>query len=176
MFAISACGGQDSTAGGGISLDRTGGDGPRKLNRPNIQPPSTTPEELVIRDRIEGIGPSSKAEDELTAEYFGVHEDGKASYSSWDGTPPLEFSFELGAGGYPQGLEEGLEGMKVGGRRELLIPSDLMGGLESTFYVIDLIEINRGDQCWRAQVISQADYTNQRRERRPPCPNRVRVP
>jgi peptidylprolyl isomerase len=76
----------------------------------------------------------------LTIHYLGVNEDGKELYTSWDrGFGPL--TFELGDNAYNfEGLDEGLEGMKAGGRRELQIPARLAFG-EPLFYVVDLLKI-----------------------------------
>jgi peptidylprolyl isomerase len=129
-----------------------------KITRPNIKPPDSVPTELVIRDRKEGAGPASEPGDELTTEYFAVDESGKMAYSSWNNTTPLQFSFELGSGEDFPGWEEGLEGMKVGGRREMLIPESLTEDLGPLFYVVDLLEIRRGDRCWASQAIKQAEW------------------
>lgn len=129
---------------------------------------------MRIKDRKEGIGPPSKAGDELTTEYHAIDETGKVLYTSWDKTPPSEFSFELGADRYPPGLERGLRGMKVGGRRELSIPANLTDGLGPLFYVIDLLEINRDGHCWAAQSLRRAGPTR-RAEIRNACQSRVRI-
>jgi peptidylprolyl isomerase len=128
------------------------------IKRPNIKPPSTLPTELVIRDRKEGAGPASESGDELTTEYFAVDPSGKMAYSSWDESSPAQYSFELGSGKDFRGWEEGMEGMKVGGRRELLIPASLTRKLGPLFYVVDLLEIRRGDRCWASQALKQAEY------------------
>jgi FKBP-type peptidyl-prolyl cis-trans isomerase len=58
-------------------------------------------------------------------QYVGVLTDGEEFDASWDGEP---FSFTLGAGRVIPGWEEGVAGMKVGGRRALIIPSALAYG------------------------------------------------
>lgn len=147
---------------------------PAGLTRPDIQPTRTPPTKLVTKDLGEGVGSPSREGDELTTEYYAEDVTGKVRYSSWDKIPPFHFSFDLGAGGYMRGLEEGLEGMKVGVRRELRIPPELTDTLEPLFYVIDLLEINRGGRCWSAQPLRQAPPQRQD-EIREVCISRARI-
>ncbi len=112
-----------------------------KLTRPEVRPPiGMPPTELVVEDWEEGPGPPAKPGDELTVKYIAVNARGKERFSSWKkgGAP---FTFTLGAGKYFPGWEEGMKAMRVGGRRELLIPASLTSGLGTLYYVVDLIEI-----------------------------------
>lgn len=78
---------------------------------------------LKIEDLEVGTGEEAVAGKQITVHYTGTLEDGTKFDSSLDrGTP---FSFTLGAGSVIQGWEQGFEGMKVGGKRKLTIPSDL---------------------------------------------------
>lgn len=137
---------------------------PTKLTKPDVQPPEEVPTELVINDLKEGSGPAAEPGDELTTEYLAVNEDGETVYSSWEKGTEKQLSFELGAGTSYPGMEDGLEGMKVGGRRELLLPADLTktAGLVKDpgplVYVIDLVELDRGGHCWASQAITQNEY------------------
>lgn len=142
-LAFAACGSGDSSAESGESQARERvEEGSLKLTEPDIQPPRNPPTKLVTRDLREGVGSPSREGDVLKIEYYAEDIDGKVRYSSWDRTPPPYSRFEIGAGDYLLGLEEGLKGMKVGGRRELLLPPTLTEGSE-LFYVVDLLEINR---------------------------------
>lgn len=132
-LALVACGGDESS-------NQSERPETRNPTKPEVEPPpGPPPEELVIKDLEAGSGPGAEPGDRLTIHYVGVDKRGKELYTSWDGFGPL--TFELGNNSYNfQGLDEGLEGMKAGGRRELLIPSDLAFG-EPLFYVIDLLKV-----------------------------------
>jgi len=83
-------------------------------------------EEMKIETIVEGEGEVSKKGDKLTVHYTGTLEDGTKFDSSLDrGTP---FEFNLGLGQVIQGWEKGMEGMKVGEKRKLTIPSGLAYG------------------------------------------------
>ena len=70
-----------------------------------------------------------KSGDEVTVQYVGVnYKNGKEFDASWDRGEP--FTFQLGAGMVIPGWDQGVEGMKVGGRRELIIPPELGYGPE----------------------------------------------
>lgn len=82
------------------------------------------PAALVTQDLASGSGPAAKAGDKLSVHYVGtLHADGKKFDSSRDRSSP--FVFELGKGMVIKGWEQGLVGMKAGGRRRLVIPADL---------------------------------------------------
>ena len=79
--------------------------------------------QLIVQDETVGTGAAAKAGDTLTVDYVGTLADGSKFDSSIDrGTP---FSFQLGAGSVIQGWDQGLVGMKVGGKRKLVIPPSL---------------------------------------------------
>jgi peptidylprolyl isomerase len=112
-----------------------------KLAKPEVEPPpGPPPKELVVKDLVKGSGPGAEPGDVLRIHYVGVDRAGKELYTSWGrGFGPLTYA--LGEDAYNfQGLDEGLEGMKAGGRRELLIPANLAFG-EPLFYVIDLLKV-----------------------------------
>ena len=107
------------------------------------------PTELVANDLEEGTGPAAKAGDEVSVQYVGVnYKSGKEFDASWDRGEP--FTFALGSGMVIPGWEKGIEGMKVGGRRELIIPPELGYGAagsppaippnETLIFVVDLLE------------------------------------
>lgn len=76
----------------------------------------------MIEDLVVGDGPEAKAGDLISAHYVGVTHDGGEQFdASWDRGDPLEF--RLGVGMVIQGWDEGMLGMKVGGRRRLTIPA-----------------------------------------------------
>ncbi len=84
---------------------------------------TTTPSGLQYRDDAVGEGQEAKAGDTVSVHYTGTLQDGKKFDSSRDRGQP--FSFPLGAGHVIKGWDEGVAGMKIGGRRSLVIPPEL---------------------------------------------------
>jgi peptidylprolyl isomerase len=90
--------------------------------------PSGKPsKKLVVKDLIVGTGATAESGDEVSVNYVGkLYSNGKTFDASWTDTPGKAFGpFELGAGAVIPGWDQGLVGMKVGGRRELIIPPSL---------------------------------------------------
>ncbi len=83
----------------------------------------TTPSGLKYVDQTVGTGDVAVAGKNVSVHYTGWLENGKKFDSSVDRGQP--FSFPLGAGRVIKGWDEGVQGMKVGGKRKLTIPSDL---------------------------------------------------
>jgi peptidylprolyl isomerase len=89
-------------------------------------PKGAPPKKLVIKDLIVGTGAVAASGDELEVNYVGkLYSNGKTFDASWTDTPGKAFGFQLGVGAVITGWDEGLVGMKVGGRRELIIPPSL---------------------------------------------------
>ena len=86
----------------------------------------TTKSGLKYIDELEGTGATAKAGDQVSVHYTGKLKDGTKFDSSVDRNKP--FDFPLGAGRVIKGWDEGVAGMKVGGKRKLIIPSDLAYG------------------------------------------------
>jgi len=78
---------------------------------------------LVVDDVRVGTGAEVKKGDLLTVQYIGTTQDGVKFDSSYDRGEP--FFFTIGSGQVIQGWEQGLIGMRVGGQRILVIPSDM---------------------------------------------------
>jgi FKBP-type peptidyl-prolyl cis-trans isomerase len=85
--------------------------------------PTKTPDGLEYWDIKEGTGAVAKAGDKVKVHYTGWLTDGKKFDSSVDRGQPFEFA--LGAGQVIKGWDEGVAGMKVGGKRQLKIPPEL---------------------------------------------------
>ncbi|WP_286192911.1 MULTISPECIES: FKBP-type peptidyl-prolyl cis-trans isomerase [unclassified Synechococcus] len=85
----------------------------------------TTPSGLRITDLALGEGAEAKSGQTVVVNYRGTLTNGKEFDSSYGRGP---FSFPLGAGRVIRGWDEGVAGMKVGGKRKLVIPSDLAYG------------------------------------------------
>jgi FKBP-type peptidyl-prolyl cis-trans isomerase len=137
FFAIGGCGGDDSSA----PLKSETAEARQESAKPKVQVPSAPPpKKLLVEDSEVGSGPTAKAGDEVTVHYVGVeYKNGKQIDASWDRGEP--FSFQLGGGTVIKGWEQGVPGMKVGGRRQLIIPSNLAYGSGALIFVIDLVAI-----------------------------------
>ena len=118
--------------------------------KPTIPKPSgDPPEELVTKDIVTGKGAAAKSGDQLSMHYLGaLFEDGEQFEASWDADQP--FDFELGAGNVISGWDQGIEGMKAGGRRLLVIPAELAYGEAGQgdippnaplIFVVDLLKV-----------------------------------
>ena len=97
------------------------------LPKPDVKLPDPIPTELVITDITEGTGTAAASGDTLVVHYVGVRSaDGTEFDNSYDRGSP--FSVTIGVGQVIKGWDEGLVGMKAGGRRQLDIPADLAYG------------------------------------------------
>ncbi|HEX6657071.1 MAG TPA: peptidylprolyl isomerase [Ilumatobacter sp.] len=95
--------------------------------KPAVSLPEQLPTELVVTDLIEGTGEPAKKGDSITVNYVGVRsEDGTEFDNSYDRGQP--YTLTLGEGGVIAGWDEGLIGVKAGGRRQLDIPAALAYG------------------------------------------------
>jgi len=139
---------QSPTQSGGGAEKQSSGSAKTK---PKVTVPSgPPPKKLEIEEIEKGSGAEAKAGDEATVQYVGVGYDSEEEFdSSWSRNEP--FPVTLGAGGVIPGWEQGIEGMKVGGRRELIIPPNLaygpqgyppsIGPNETLIFVIDLLAV-----------------------------------
>ncbi|GAB3650998.1 FKBP-type peptidyl-prolyl cis-trans isomerase [Zhihengliuella somnathii] len=117
--------------------------------KPEIDfPGENPPEELVIEDLIEGTGAEVVPGTVVSAHYVGVaFSTGEEFDASWNRGTPLDFT--VGVGQVIKGWDQGLLGMKVGGRRRIEIPSELAYGErgagnaiapnEALIFVVDLM-------------------------------------
>jgi len=130
---------------GAISKDLT--------EKPALQKPAgDPPAELYTQDIVKGTGKAAKAGDLVSVQYVGTSwSTGEQFDSSWDrGSEP--FQFPLGAGQVIPGWDQGVAGMKKGGRRLLVIPPALaygaqspgpgIGPNETLIFVVDLETVN----------------------------------
>jgi peptidylprolyl isomerase len=120
-------------------------------SKPTVEVPTgPPPTQLQIKDLKTGDGAEAKSGDQVSVQYVGVlYDGGKQFDSSWDRGQP--FQFQLGSGQVIPGWDQGVEGMKVGGRRELIIPPDLAYGAQgqpptipknaTLVFVIDLVSV-----------------------------------
>ncbi len=96
--------------------------------------PTTTPSGLIIDDVVVGNGAAATAGQKVTVHYTGWLTNGTKFDSSKDRNDP--FVFPLGAGNVIKGWDEGVQGMKIGGKRKLTIPPALGYGARGAGGVI----------------------------------------
>lgn len=96
--------------------------------KPVVTPPKgPAPSKLVVKDLVKGTGPEAKLGQSVTVNYVGVlYKGGKEFDSSWKRSEPSTFSLEQGK--LIAGWTQGIPGMRVGGRRELIVPAELAYG------------------------------------------------
>jgi peptidylprolyl isomerase len=119
--------------------------------KPEIDfPEGEPPQELKITDEIVGTGQEATAGSTVSAHYVGVaYSSGEEFDSSWSRGQALDF--RLGAGQVIRGWDDGIAGMKVGGRRKLVIPPKLaygdrgaggaIGPGETLIFMVDLVAV-----------------------------------
>jgi peptidylprolyl isomerase len=160
-LALAGCGDDDSstdsTATGEATTEQPSGSSGSASGanvdtskKPTVEVPSgSPPAKLVENELVEGDGATAKNGDEVTVNYVGVgYESGEEFDASWGREP---FTFSLGGGEVISGWDQGIEGMKVGGRRELIIPPELaygeagyppsIGQNETLIFVVDLLAV-----------------------------------
>ncbi|MBV9606394.1 MAG: FKBP-type peptidyl-prolyl cis-trans isomerase [Solirubrobacterales bacterium] len=159
--ALAGCGG--SSKAGGIQLAPQGGatqtaiattpkPPPALAKKPVVSvPKGAAPSKLVTKDLVVGTGQTVKAGQTVTVNYVGVlYKNGKEFDSSWSRNQPA--TFPLTSGGVIPGWVQGIPGMKIGGRRELIIPASLAYGSKGSgttippnsplVFVVDLLSIS----------------------------------
>jgi peptidylprolyl isomerase len=121
------------------------------IDKPEVDfPGGDPPTELQVTDVWEGDGPVAKAGDTVQVHYVGVaYSTGEEFDASWSRGDPLQF--RLGVGQVIAGWDQGVQGMRVGGRRQLVIPPDLAYGErgagrsiapgETLIFVCDLVSV-----------------------------------
>ena len=121
-------------------------------SKPDVSiPDGAPPSELVIDDLTEGTGPEAAAGQQVDVHYVGVSwSDGKQFDASWDRR--ATFGFKLGGGQVIKGWDQGVAGMKVGGRRRIVIPpgkaygrqgaGGVIGPDETLVFVVDLVSVD----------------------------------
>lgn len=114
-----------------------------------VVPSGAPPTQLESADLIAGTGPPATAGESVTVQYvLATYSSGKVIQSSWTSQP---FQFTLGESQVIPGWDKGVLGMRVGGRRELIIPPSLGYGTQSPgpgiasndtlVFVIDLLKM-----------------------------------
>lgn len=152
LLVVAACGGADDPTAAteppeaAVDLDAKP-DPATILDEGRGEPPA----ELLVEDLVVGDGAEAAAGDTVVVQYVGVAWDsGEQFDASWDRGEP--FAFPLGQGRVIQGWDQGVAGMREGGRRVLAIPSELaygsqgagdaIGPDEALVFVVDLLEVH----------------------------------
>ncbi len=163
-FALGACGGDSSARdlssappqgeGGGSGATRPEGPPPSELEvdpsmrsvkgtgpKPKLRYPRTPPRYVVSRVLKEGSGPAVTPGEALVARYVGGNPKTKLVQDFWSEQDPYRFS--LGGNALGKAWVIGMRGMKLGGRRELIVPSRLAYGDGMMVYVIELLAMEK---------------------------------
>jgi peptidylprolyl isomerase len=161
-IAVAGCGGSGSST----TADIPAGPAPKAPAAPSVQtstnlkdtskkpeipkPKGSPPKTLQVRDIVKGKGRAAKKGDKLSMQYVGVsYSTGEEFDASWDRGEPFEF--QLGQGAVIKGWDQGLVGIKPGGRRELVIPPKLgygaqgqppsIGPNETLVFIVDALKV-----------------------------------
>ncbi|MBK5333158.1 MAG: FKBP-type peptidyl-prolyl cis-trans isomerase [Ilumatobacteraceae bacterium] len=174
---LAACGdnatSSNSSTAGSAAVAGTGPaiTSPSALPKPAVKLPSATPTELVITDLTEGTGTGAVDGDTVVVHYVGVRSaDGAEFDNSYDRGSPL--SVTIGVGQVIKGWDQGLLGIKSGGRRQLDIPANLAYGDsppstdviqpgDALSFVIDAVVIIPKSDPANAPVVSIPPTPNQ---------------
>jgi peptidylprolyl isomerase len=116
-------------------------------------PKGAPPTKLVVKDIVVGTGATAAKGDEVTVNYVGkLYSNGKIFDASWNRKATFG-PFEIGVGAVIKGWDDGVVGMKVGGRRELIIPPALAYGAAGSpptipknatlIFVVDLLKVSK---------------------------------
>ena len=160
-IAVAGCGSsskapgvQQAPSGGATeaAVTTTAKPPPAISKKPTVTVPTgPAPATLQTKDLVTGTGQTAKAGDTVTVNYVGVlYKTGKEFDSSWSRNQP--FTTALSNGSVIPGWVQGIPGMKVGGRRELIIPASLAYGKQGSpptippnsplVFVVDLLSVS----------------------------------
>jgi peptidylprolyl isomerase len=156
---VTACGSskapgvQQAPSGGSTGSTATTAKVPPALSKEPVVtvPKGAPPTHLVTKDLIQGTGQTAQAGETVTVNYVGaLYKTGKTFDSSWSRNQP--FTTPLAAGSVISGWVKGIPGMKVGGRRELIIPPSEAYGAKGSpptipanstlIFVVDLLSVS----------------------------------
>jgi len=150
LLLCAGCGGGSTTGSGSGSNSSESTATNASLQKPAYPVPAAAPQKkplkrLVVRDLEVGDGPVARGGDTAVVRYVGVYlENGKIYSPHWN----YSFDFELDGETVGPGWQKGIEGMRVGGRRELLIPSDQLFGDGDLAYVVELQRVKPGPRTY----------------------------
>jgi cyclophilin family peptidyl-prolyl cis-trans isomerase len=145
--------GTESTSGTDVAPPAGGTTaGDPATGKPSIQLPDELPTDLIVTDLIEGSGEAIEVGDMISLDYVGViTADGTEFDNSYDTGQPLDFT--LGAVSLIPGFEQGLVGLRQGGRRQIDMPASLAygdagaGGIiepgDAITFVVDALSVTK---------------------------------
>lgn len=160
-IAVAGCGGDDSSTTADIPAGPAPAAPPAPKASTNLKdtkskptipmPTGKPPTKLVVKDIVTGKGRAAQKGDQLSMQYVGVtFSTGEEFDASWGKGSP--FDFQLGKGNVIKGWDQGLVGIKPGGRRELIIPAKLaygsqgqppsIGPNEPLVFIVDALSVS----------------------------------
>ena len=156
VLALAGCGGDGDdgeTAATATPKATATPDNTDVTKKPTVTvPDELPPDELQIKDIVKGKGPAAKKGDKVSMQYVGLTWSTSVEFdSSWERGEP--YTLTLGKGDVIKGWDEGIVGMRKGGRRELTIPAELaygaqgsppnIGPNECLRFIIDLVKLDK---------------------------------
>jgi peptidylprolyl isomerase len=154
VLALAGCGGDDGeTAATPTPKATATPDNTDVSKKPTVTvPDELPPDTLQIKDIVKGKGPPARNGDKVSMMYTGITWSTSVEFdTSWDDGQP--YTLTLGQGDVIKGWDEGIVGMRQGGRRELTIPADLaygaqgsppkIGPNECLRFIIDLVKLDK---------------------------------
>ena len=155
MLALAGCGddGDGGSAATATPKATATPDNTDVTKQPKVTvPDELPPDELQIKDIVKGKGPAARNGDEVSMNYVGLTWSTSVEFdSSWERGEP--YTLTLGKGEVIKGWDEGIVGMRKGGRRELTIPAELaygaqgsppdIGPNEALRFIIDLVKLEK---------------------------------
>lgn len=157
MVVSAGCGGngESATSADVGSESRTAIEAPQPQREADYPVPSAPPKKgrlskLVVKNLETGFGPVARWGDEVAVRYVGlVYQTGKIYSQHWDSS----LVFKLDRESFGIGWQKGIEGMRVGERREVLIPARFLLKDQDVAYVISLVRVKRR---WKTRSFKQA--------------------
>ena len=149
-LAVAGCGDSSEDEAAAPTASATQAATPEPTKPEVSVPKGKPPRRLVKKDLRRGDGPGAQPGQLVQVQYVGVsYSNGRQFDASWDRGEP--FAFQLGAGQVIPGWDNGIAGMKVGGRRRLVIPPEQaygpqgsppsIGPNETLVFVVDLLAV-----------------------------------
>lgn len=152
-LALVGCGGGSSSADDPSDIPTASAEEAKERDEPELEvPDGPPPKKLILQDLIEGTGAEAERGDEVGILYIGRNWDGSLFSNSWDYNTLQHFV--LGEKLYPPGFYDGILGMRVGGRRKVIVPtsryyypgephSPLQPREDTIVFIVDLFEIRK---------------------------------
>ena len=139
VLALVACGSDSSSLNASTATSRA--EHPQEGPKPTLHYPSRPPKHVVVRVIKEGSGARLRPGDQVAALFVGGNPKTKLFQDFW--SPDDPYKFKLGGNTLGRAWEIGLSEMRVGGRRELVVPSRLAYGDGMMVFVIEPLEVEK---------------------------------